>query len=186
MYDVYISYSTYDQSWVGGYLLPHLDAMEFQVAIDHRILTFNEPFWVSTERAVANSRHVLAIVSPAWVDEVAMDFERLLKRLQTSEGILSRSSTLLLSPAAIPAWAAALPCFDFTDEQQHREQMRRLLLALNEPAQQPQPGAASGSSPSSSSSSSPSLSSSPAPAQRKTDTLGLLLHKVSRWRGSKG
>lgn len=133
LYDLYISYHSQDQRWVDGYVLPQLDAVGFHTAINHRITTFNEPYWTSIERAVQHSRHILIVITPSWVAEEWVAFERMLKRTHAPEERLYNIVLLVLQPADLPQRLATLPCIDFTNEEQWKDHMIQLLLTLGLP-----------------------------------------------------
>ncbi len=133
LYHLYISYHSQDQRWVDGYLLPQLDAVGFRTAINSRITTFNEPYWTSIERAVQHSRHILVVITPAWVAEEWVSFERMLKRTHAPEERMQSIILLLLQPAELPQRLATIPCIDFTNEEQWKDHMIQLLLTLGLP-----------------------------------------------------
>lgn len=153
-YDICVHYHSHNQQWVDGYLLPHLDAAGFQVAIDHRILTFSEPYWVSMQRAVGMSRHILVVVSPEWLAESWAELQLTIRKLPDTdpETIIGRITPVLLQPADLPPPLCSRPSFDFADNtdipdntqgEQWQATMRRLLVAMSPPMQQKSPTATS-------------------------------------------
>ena len=63
-YDVFISYSHQDATWVRQ-LLPRLEGAGLRVCIDTRDFEIGTPSLINMERAVDHSRHVLLVLTPA-------------------------------------------------------------------------------------------------------------------------
>ena len=63
---------------VRGWLLPRLKAAGLRVCIDAESFDIGVPSLVNMERAVADSRYVLLVLTPAWVASEWTEFEGLL------------------------------------------------------------------------------------------------------------
>ncbi len=167
-YDVFVSYHDTEQPWVEWYLLPQLHAADFRVARAEQVVALSEPFWVSIERAVQQSRFVLAVVTAEWLANEWSAFERLLKRTLGADKRQERMLVLLREPVELPELLhnVHVPLFDFRHEEQWKPSMMQVILALGTPLQEQQPAAQPALSP-------------PAkpPVQANVSTWKLLKHK---------
>ena len=146
-YDVFISYHDTDQPWVEGYLLPQLHAADFRVVRAEQVVALSEPFWVSSERAVQQSRFVLAVVTAEWLANEWSAFERLLKRAVGVDEHHPHMLVLLREPVELPELLHSVPLFDFGHEEQWKPSMMQMILALGTPLQEQQPAAQPAPSP---------------------------------------
>jgi hypothetical protein len=134
-YDVFVSYSHRDRSWVLEYLLPRLEAAELRVAIDFRDFEPGLPSLVNMERAVENSRHTLVVLTPAWVASEWTTFESLLVQTSDPASVQRRLLPVMLKQVAAPKRIAMLTYADFTHEDDREDQLERLLWSLGAPQQ---------------------------------------------------
>jgi hypothetical protein len=132
-YGVFVSYSHRDRKWVREYLLPRLEAAGLRVAIDFRDFEIGTPSLVNIERAVADSRHTLLIVTPAWVASEWTEFESLLLQTSDQSSRRRRLIPLMLEPTKLPARLSMLTYADFTDPTTRNKDMERLLAQLGAP-----------------------------------------------------
>ncbi len=205
-YDSYISYHIQDQQWTEGYLVPHLLAADYHIATSDSVVSLNEPYWTSRARAIQQSRHVLLVVSAAWLEHEWGMMQRYIppsvpphplplppprgegefgspspvmgaggRGERESEHESPRPIVLLLEQISLPPALHPLPLVDFTNEQQWKDAMVRLLTMHGEPLPQPTPA--------------PKLPTPPAPpasptppndSLQTTTTLRLLWHKFRR------
>lgn len=77
-YDVFISHSHADATWVRGGLQPRLEAAGLCICVDWHDFDVGVPSLENMERAVDHSRHTLLVLTPAWVDSERTTFEELL------------------------------------------------------------------------------------------------------------
>ena len=131
-HDVFISYSHKDKEWVCTELLPRLEAVGLQVVIDYRDFKIGVPILINIERAVDESRHVLLVLSPAWLDSECADFESLLGGTKDPAGRRSRLIPLLYQSCELPTRLDALTCADFTEVAELEFQFKHLLEQLTE------------------------------------------------------
>ncbi len=131
-YDVFISYSHMDQSWVRGVLLPRLEAAGLRVAIDFRDFEIGVPSIVNMERAVDQSRFTLLVLSPAWVKSAWTDFESLLAGIADPASRRRKLLPLMLMPCRPPSRIAMLTHVDFTDQATHEAQIMRLVNTIRD------------------------------------------------------
>ena len=66
-YDVFISYSHTDQTWVWEWLIPRLKAAGLAVCTDRESFEIGVPSLINMENAVAASRHTLLVLTPAYL-----------------------------------------------------------------------------------------------------------------------
>ena len=113
-YDVFISYSHGDATWVWDWLRPQLEAAGLHVCLDRRDFDVGVPSLVNMERAVDHSRHTLLVLTPAWVASEWAAFEELLTQTADPAGRRRRLLPLLLQPCQPPRHIAMLTYADFT------------------------------------------------------------------------
>lgn len=133
-YDLFVSYAPVDERWVEEQLLPRLRAAQL------RVLTSDDfeagaPRLDNIERAVDQSRHTLAVMTPAWLAHAWNDFEALLAASSDPAGRQRRLIPLLLQPCDIPPRIAMLTPANFTDPSRFEENVQRLLKGLGVRAQ---------------------------------------------------
>jgi hypothetical protein len=75
MVDVFISYSHKDQDWVSTTLLPKLEEHGFSVMIDCRDFQTGSFSVEEMQRGVLQSRHLLLVLTPAYVISEWTKFE---------------------------------------------------------------------------------------------------------------
>ena len=116
-YDVFISYSHADATWVWEWLRPRLEAAGLRVCLDRRDFDVGVPSLENMERAVDHSRHTLLVLTPAWVDSEWTAFEELLTQTADPAARRRRLLPLLLQPCQPPRRIAMLTYADFTQQE---------------------------------------------------------------------
>ena len=101
--DVFISYSHEDKEWVVNTLLPVLNARGLTVCIDIRDFQAGRAAIHNMVDAVKRSRHVVLVLTPAWIKSGWTGFEGLLVRGSDPAGRERRTIPLLLEKCEIPA-----------------------------------------------------------------------------------
>ena len=76
-FDVFISYSHADANWVFEWLIPRLSNVGLNVATE-RDFGVGTPELVNVDQIVDASRHVLLVLTPAWVRDGWANFGALL------------------------------------------------------------------------------------------------------------
>ena len=135
-YDAFISYSHADAEWVRGRLLPALEAANLRVCIDFRDFAIGVPSLVNMERAIAESRRTLLVLTQAWVDSEWTEYEELLIQVADPAARRRRLLPLLLQACQPPPRIALLTYADLTGaEDDEIEEMRVGLCeqGLSEP-----------------------------------------------------
>jgi hypothetical protein len=129
-YDIFISYSHQDGDWVWQQLLPRLESVGLRVCIDTRNFEIGTPSLVNMERAVDDSRHVLLVLTPAWVESEWTDFESLLGGTGDPAGRRRKLFPIMLKECKPPSRIAMLTWADFRQPDDHIDQFLRLLKQL--------------------------------------------------------
>ncbi|MEZ4731508.1 MAG: toll/interleukin-1 receptor domain-containing protein [Caldilineaceae bacterium] len=138
-YDVFISYSHADRTWVWDVLLPRLSESSLRVCIDDRDFKIGVPVLKNIEEAVTHSRYTLFVLTPAWIESQWTEFESLLVATTDPAGRRARLLPLMLVPCQLPLRIRMLVYSDFTQADQHEVQFERLLRQLRETLALPLP-----------------------------------------------
>src|SRR5512139_1673013 len=110
LYDVFVSYAEADRAWVEGYLFDALgcggrkdEGGEGPPLRCHSELAFTlgAPRLAEFERAIRQSRHVLLIVTPAYLSDNANEFTDLLAQSYGLETATWPVIPLMLRPAPL-------------------------------------------------------------------------------------
>lgn len=129
-FDVFVSYSHADAAWVRDWLLPRLEAEDLRVCIDVRDFDAGVPVLVNIERAAANSRHTLLVLTPRWVDSQWTDFESLLVQHQNPNNFEQWLVPVLRERCQPPARIAMLSYADLSEHADVETEWTKLLDAL--------------------------------------------------------
>jgi TIR domain len=129
-YDVFISYSHADATWVREWLQPRLEAAGLRICIDWRNFDVGVPSLINMERAVDHSRHTLLVLTPSWVASEWTDFEELLTQTTDPAARRRRLIPLLLQPCQPPRRIAMLTYADFTQQAAWETELRRVIAAV--------------------------------------------------------
>lgn len=129
IYDVFISSSHADADWVREWLIPRLSNVGLKVATEHDF-GVGTPELVNVERVVDASRHVLLVLTPAWVRDSWTNFGALLAQHEDPMGQRPRILPVLLAPCELPTRIRILNRADFTGVDDLEAEFARLLRAL--------------------------------------------------------
>lgn len=130
-YDVFISYSHKDETWVTETLLPTLEKTGLRVCIDYRDFVAGKPALINMQDAARKSRHTLLILTPDWVKSEWTLYESLLTRTSDPAGLQRRTIPLRLQPCEdLPEFISMLTWVDFTRPDRYDIAWRQLLIAL--------------------------------------------------------
>ncbi len=132
-YDVFISYSHKDGEWVTRTLLPRLEKEGLKVCIDQRDFTPGKAALLNMQDGIRESRHILLVLTPNWVESSWTQFEAELARTSDPEGIKARTIPLLWKRCALPEHIAMLTYVDFTRKETLDLAWWNLLKALGVP-----------------------------------------------------
>jgi hypothetical protein len=128
-YDVFLSFAPADVVWIHDWLLPRLQHAGLRVFTpDDFDLGVAEA--INLERAVSHSKHMLLVLTPAWVADPWRAFEALLIQTPDPAGLLARRVLpLVLKPCELPSRLAMLSAADFIDPTRQEEQLTRVIAA---------------------------------------------------------
>lgn len=126
-YDLYISYNEADAEWVFEWLLPRLKDAGLTVAIDAESFQPGAPVLEESERVIAESRTILAVLTPAYVAEGWDNFETLLVQNEDPGARFRRLIPILLEECDPPARIKLLHWVEMTDPARREDQLRRVI-----------------------------------------------------------
>lgn len=129
-YDVFISYSHADRTWVREWLQPRLEAAALRLCLDWRDFDIGVPSLENMERAVDHSRHTLLVLTPAWVASEWTAFELLLTQTADPAARRRRLLPLLRQPCQPPRRLAMLTYADFTQQETWDTELQRVIAAV--------------------------------------------------------
>jgi TIR domain/Domain of unknown function (DUF4384) len=131
-YDVFISYSHLDRSWVVHELLPALESAGLSVIIDYRDFTPGVPAFTNMERALQSSRHTLVVLTPRWVKSQWTEFEGLLLGMSDPSARKRKLIPLLLEDCEVPPRIGILTHADLRASSQRVAELHRVIQSLLE------------------------------------------------------
>ena len=101
-YDVFISYSHQNETWVTETLLPTLEKAGLRVCIDFRDFAAGKPALLNMQDAAKNSRHTLLILTPEWVRANGRCTKSCSRARLDPAGVQRRTIPLRLQPCDLP------------------------------------------------------------------------------------
>lgn len=145
-YDVFISHSAADRAWVADWLAPRLEAAGLTVAVSYRDFLPGAPLLDAVEQTIADARHALVVVTPAWTADEWNAYEARLTHTFDPSARRRKLIPVRLQPCAppdcvLPRAVADLVMADFTDTRRWDAELARLLRALRPITPPPAPGA---------------------------------------------
>ncbi|HLO17951.1 MAG TPA: toll/interleukin-1 receptor domain-containing protein [Anaerolineales bacterium] len=129
-YDVFISYSGKDRSWIKKNLLPKLKQKGLKTCVDYRDFPAGKSSMVNMSDAVNKSRHTLLVMTPNWVKTEWTFFEALLARRKDPTGIRQRTIPLLVKKCKVADILSILTWVDFTERGSKATAWNQLYTAL--------------------------------------------------------
>ncbi len=132
-YDVFISYSHNDETWVVNTLLPALENSGSKVCIDFRDFDAGKPSIVNMEDAVDESRHTLLVLTPNWTGSEWTDFEAILTQTDDPAGRRQKLVPIMLKKCEPPKRVKSLTYVDFMRSERLDNAWLQLFKALGKP-----------------------------------------------------
>lgn len=132
-YDVFISYSHADKTWVREELLSRLEAEGLTVCIDFRDFELGAPSVTEMERAVLESRKTVPVLTHVFLKSAWTEFETVMLQTLDPGARQRRLIPLRKEPCELPLRLRALTYIDFTDPQEVEFAWARLLSTLAPP-----------------------------------------------------
>jgi hypothetical protein len=138
-YDAFVSYSIEDQAWVQDRLVPELEQAGLRVFASYRDARAGMPYIDSIEQAVEQSRHTIAVLTPAWVMNEWNAFAALQAHTRDPAALRRKLIPVLLQDCTLPKRITALVRIDMRDERRQPQQIRRLIRDIEDTATLPLP-----------------------------------------------
>ncbi len=132
-FDVFISYSSRDQAWVRGELLPRIEQAGVKAFIDFRDFTRGAPSITECERGVVGCRKTLLVLTPDYLASGWGEIENIMVQTLDPANRELRLIPLLKAECQKPLRIGALTHIDFTDGADQDLAWRQLLTALGKP-----------------------------------------------------
>jgi TIR domain-containing protein len=129
-YDVFISYSHQDQTWVKQDLLSELEAKGLQVCIDYRDFEPGAASVSEMRRAVTSSRKTLLVLTPDYVQSAWTEFEVLMVQTLDPANQQRRLIPLRKERCDVPEEIRYLNYVDFVNPVDWKIEWSKLLTAL--------------------------------------------------------
>jgi|WetSurMetagenome_2_1015567.scaffolds.fasta_scaffold70154_2 hypothetical protein len=139
-YDVFISYSHTDSDWVWDWLVPRLKAAGLKVCTDRESFALGVPALINMENAVATSRHMLLVLTPAYLASEWTMYEQILTQTQDPIGLRQRTIPVLRQPCEPPMRIAMLTYADLTGKRDEEAEFAKIVRALGGTPRPPQAG----------------------------------------------
>jgi len=138
-YDVFISYSSKDKTWVRGELLTRIEQAGLKAIIDFRDFPAGQRSVKEIERAILTCRKTLAVLTPDYFKSEWCDQELTMVETLDPGGHGLRLIPLLKTKCEEPLRVRAVTHIDFTDGADLDLAWRQLLTALGAPPVQEPP-----------------------------------------------
>jgi hypothetical protein len=140
-YDVFISYSHKDATWVRGVLLPNLEKAGLRACIDYRDFEIGAPVVTEMQRAVVTSRKTLLILTPEYLDSAWTEFENLMLQTFDPANRKRRLIGLLKETCGLPLRLGYLTYVNFAEPADPDRVWTQLFAALGAPSAETPPDA---------------------------------------------
>ncbi|MFQ5610631.1 MAG: TIR domain-containing protein [Anaerolineae bacterium] len=137
-YDLFVSYAEADRAWVEGYLLDALAGAGLRCHSE-AAFALGVPRLLEFERAVRESRHILLVLSPAYLADGSNQFTDLLAQTYGLESAIWPVIPLVLKPVRLPPRLAMLTSLNAIDPADWPQVVERLSVALQVPLPGPAP-----------------------------------------------
>lgn len=137
--DVYVSYGKADRAWVRDELLPLLEGAGLSAIVDWRDFAIGLPKIVNMERAVADTRHTIVVITPEWLNDDWNAFQGILAASENPSGLEQKLIPIILKPARLPSRLSFLEPADLTDPAERRQQLDRLVRSIADTRRRAQP-----------------------------------------------
>lgn len=138
-FDVFISYSGKDKTWVRGELLKRIEQAGLKAFVDYRDFKAGAPSIKECERGVVKCRKTLLILTPNYLGSGWAEIENVMVQTLDPANETLRLIPLLKTEREKPLRIAALTHIDFTDGADLDLAWRQLLTALGKPPEPESP-----------------------------------------------
>lgn len=139
-YDAFISYcrsDRADRAWVERVLVPRLEAYGLVVFLAYRDVRIGRPRLTELERAVAQSRYTISVLTPAYLASAFEEFQTVLAQQRAIETREPRFLPVLRADCRPSAAIRTTAALDLSDDTTFDTDVQRLALQLREPPRAP-------------------------------------------------
>ena len=165
--DIFVAYSQADEEWTHSWLLRRLQQANLRVATQEAFIP-GQPKVMNWERSLKESRHLLLVISPAWLDDNWQSFAAQLGHELDPDASQRRVIPLLLKECEkLPGQLRRLEPVDFLDEARREKELARLLRAVQPDASAQMPSSPQTGQPAEQTVVTPPISEPIAPRQHK-------------------
>jgi len=140
-YDAFISYSHRDADWVWTKLVPYLRGQGLQVCVDRDCFQLGSTTVLAIEAAVENSRLVILIITPEYLESEWCQFENTLIQTLDPGARRGRTIPVLLKDSELPLRLRIMNYLDLTRAASTEAQLDRLANAVKNARNSLVPGA---------------------------------------------
>jgi TIR domain len=133
-FDVFVSYSSADRVWVETRLVAALDAAGLTVAVDFRTFAVGTPAAFNMETAVRDSRKVILVLTPDWINGQWTRWEFLIAQVGDPLNRARRILPLILRRCELPESLRVLTYQDLSGGGDLALQLRRVVSAVRDDA----------------------------------------------------
>lgn len=135
-YDLFISFAEPDSAWVHGFLMPALEEAGIAWTAESAF-ALGVPRLEAFAQAVAQSRRILLVLSPAYLANDTLRFVDILAQTYGLDGGVWPVIPLLLEAVKLPPRLALLTALDATDPNRREAALARLVAELGRTLPQP-------------------------------------------------
>lgn len=129
-YDVFVSYSHKDKTWVRGTFLPKLKEQGLKIWIDFESLQIGAPVLTTIEKALMTSRRVCLIFTEDYLKSEWGEFENLLPQTIHPTNKELQIVPVLLKKCDLPPRFSSLYYVNFTKKDKYIDPWKKLFFAL--------------------------------------------------------
>ncbi len=129
-YDVFISYSSADRTWVKDWLIPRLEEHAILACVDYRDFDVGISAIANIELAVERCPRTLVVLTPNWEKSEWTDFEVLLAQADDPAGLRQRVLPVLLVKCRVPKRLGILTYADMTERATWETELQRIVDAV--------------------------------------------------------
>lgn len=129
-FDVFVSYSYKDRSWVNKEILPRLETQGLKVCIDYRDFIPGKPTIIEIERALQTSHKTILVLSTNYLKSSWAEFEQLLLQTVDPANLEGRLVPLLREKCNLPLRLGYLTYIDFSESEKREMAWGKLSEVL--------------------------------------------------------
>jgi hypothetical protein len=129
-WDIFISYSHKDKDWVHNWLAPRLGQAGVTVCTDSGSFDVGVPVMANIEAAILACRHILLVLTPAWLESEWTACEALMAQYRDPANLRQMILPVLREPCYPPARLGMLSYADLTGRGDTDKEFANLVAAI--------------------------------------------------------